>query len=187
MVQMEIRSEAMEKASLPNLMPADLAAMGKKTIEEFAKAQAELLRTLQETQRRWLDRIQSETAFASEFAHKVGEARCIPDAMAACQEWTSRRFVMMADDGNQLLADSRKVMETGARFLSKGLFAEQGGAGAEASGEDRQGRPRFRGGAERSDSDWRERRGANRDGRDGDEVQRHGRDALRDAEGDVGE
>jgi hypothetical protein len=161
MAEIEARSE---RPSLPNLMPSGLAAMGKKNMEEFAKAQAELLRTLQETHHRWLDRIQFETKFASEFAHKVADARCIPDAVAACQEWTSRRFELMANDSNRILADSRKVMETGTRFLSNGLFvSEQGGASAEA--------PRFRGGA----------------GGDGEPISRHGRGALRETGGGEGE
>ncbi len=35
----------------------------------------------------------------------------IPDAMTACQEWTSWWFEMMAEDGKHLLADTQLVGE----------------------------------------------------------------------------
>jgi hypothetical protein len=125
MAQTESHTEAMEKSALPGLTPSDLAAMGLKRMEEFAKVQAELFSTLQETHRHWLDRMQSEARIASELARGVTNARSIPDAVAACQEWTSRRFEMMADDSTHLLAGSHKIMETGARFLSNGLLVNE--------------------------------------------------------------
>ena len=46
----------------------------------------------------------------------------------ACQEWTSRRFEMIADDGKHLLADTQKFMETGARLVSNGWLSNRPGA-----------------------------------------------------------
>ena len=50
----------MQKSTLPNLMPAEFAAMGKKRLEEFTKAQTELLNKVEETNRKWFERMQSE-------------------------------------------------------------------------------------------------------------------------------
>jgi hypothetical protein len=83
-------------------------------------AQTELLERLKETNRQWFDRVESEANLASEFASKLTSARSLPDAMSACQEWTMRRFAMMAEDGKHVLADTQKLMETGARLLSNG-------------------------------------------------------------------
>jgi hypothetical protein len=124
-----------ERPLPPRLTPVGLAAMGEKGIEEFAKAQAELFSALQETHRRWLDRMQSEVRLASELTHKVTNARSVPDAMAACQEWTSRRLDMMAEDSTHLLAGSQKFIETGARFLSNGLFFNGQEQSADAAGD----------------------------------------------------
>jgi hypothetical protein len=134
MAQKEPHSKA-EQTWLPHLTPTGLAAMGEKRMEEFAKAQDVLFSTLQESHRRCLDRMQSEARLASEWAHRVTNARSIPDAVAACQEWTSRQFEMMADDGIHLLADSQKVVETGARFLSNGLLGDGPGAGTAVAGD----------------------------------------------------
>ena len=92
-------------------------------MEEFAKAQSDLLSAMLDANRRWFDRMQSEAKLASDFTRNVTSCRSIPDAVAACQEWTGRRLEMMADDSKHLLTDSRKVMERSARFLSDGLFA----------------------------------------------------------------
>ncbi len=101
-----------------------LAALGQKRVEEFARAQADLLTTMKDAHRRWFDRMESEARLASEFTRKVTSCRSIPDAVTACQEWTGRRLEMMADDGKRLLVDSQRMMETGARLLSDGLFAD---------------------------------------------------------------
>jgi hypothetical protein len=128
-----LHSGGTENHLLPDLTLPGLAALGKKNIEGFAKAQSELLSTMQDAHRRWFERLESEAKLASEFSRKVTNCRSIPDAVAACQEWTGRRLEMMADDGRHLLADSRKVMERSARLLSDGLLANgTGGPGAEA-------------------------------------------------------
>jgi hypothetical protein len=128
-----LHSGATENHPLPDLTLPGLAALGKKNIEGFAKAQSELLSTMQDAHRRWFERMESEAKLASEFTRKVTNCRSIPDAVAACQEWTGRRLEMMADDGRHLLADSRKVMERSARLLSDGLLANANGSpGAEA-------------------------------------------------------
>jgi hypothetical protein len=143
MAQTEPHPGWIENPSLSNLSPSGLAALGRKNMEEFAKAQSDLLSTMQDAHRRWFDRMRSEAKLASEFANKVTNCRSIPDAVAVCQEWTGRRFEMMVDDSKHLLTDSQKVMESGARFLSDGLFHnEHGGVGMES--EDTPNRPSSR-------------------------------------------
>ena len=117
MAQKESHIERTEKFSSPNLMPTEFAEMGKKRIEELVNSQTEFLEKLQEMNCQWLDRAQSETNLASEFASKLTAARSIPEAMAAYQEWASRRFEMMAEDGKHLFADAQKFMEAATRLL----------------------------------------------------------------------
>jgi len=73
--------------------------------------------------------MQSQAELASEFASKLTAARSIPDAMTACQDWTSRRFEMMAEDGQHLLADTQKFMEAGAHLFANGWLSKGGGGG----------------------------------------------------------
>lgn len=128
MAQKEPNGERTEKSSLANLIPTQFAAMGKKQVEEFANVQTELLDKFQEANRQWFDRMQSEANLASEFASKLTAAHSIPEAMIACQEWTNRRFEMMAEDGKHLLADTQKFMKTGTRLLANGWVSHRPGA-----------------------------------------------------------
>lgn len=123
----ESQNERTETSALSS-MPVGFAAAGRKGFEDFTKAQTELMEKLRELNRQWIERVQSEANLASEFASKLSAARSIPDAMSACQEWTSWRFEMMADDGKHLLADTQKFMETSARLLSKGWLSDRPGA-----------------------------------------------------------
>lgn len=126
MAQKESHTDRTEKSSSPNPIPTEFAAMGKKRIDEFINIRKELFDRLRETNRQWFDRAQSEANLASEFASKLTAARSLPEAMAAYQEWTSRRFEMIAEDGKHLLADTQKFMEVGVRLLSNGSLINGG-------------------------------------------------------------
>lgn len=127
MAQKESHSERTEKSPSPNLMPTEFAEMGKKRIEEFVNTQKELVEKLQAMNRQWFDRAQAEANLASELASKLTAARSIPDAMAAYQEWASRRFEMMAEDGKHLLADTQKFMEAATHLLPNGSLIKGSG------------------------------------------------------------
>lgn len=117
----EPRSEGAEKTPL-NIIPIQFAEMGKKRIEDFVNAQTELVDKFQESNKQWFARLQSEANLASDLASKLTAARSIPDAMTACQEWSSRHVEMMAEDGKHLFSDMQKFVETGSRFLSNGWW-----------------------------------------------------------------
>ena len=106
-----------------NLLPPELAAMGKKRLEEIVAMQTEQLEKLQEMNQRWFDRMQSEATLASEFAAKLTATRSLPEVATAYQEWATRHMEMAAEDGKRILADGQKLAETGARLLSNGWQA----------------------------------------------------------------
>src|SRR5262249_35250237 len=109
-----------EKAFPFSFNSSEFATLGKKRIEAFVTAQTELFEELQEANRHWLDRFQSEANLASEYASKLSSARTIPDAMAVSRDWATRYFQMLAEDGKHFADDTRKFMETGARFFTNG-------------------------------------------------------------------
>src|SRR6516164_4781673 len=104
----------------PNLLFPEFAVMGKQCMEELVNVQRELFETLQETNRRWLECVQSEAALASKLATKLTATRSVSEAMTTCEEWTSRQIEMIAEDSKLLAADTQKLMHTGARLLWNG-------------------------------------------------------------------
>ena len=115
---MEQRRAQGESGLLSKQMTAELAAIGQQRFQDFVSAQAEVLNRLRELNEIWLDRLRSEANLASEFTAKLTEARSIPEAMSASQEWTTRRLQMMAKDGQQLAAVIQKLAETSTRLLA---------------------------------------------------------------------
>ena len=89
MAQKEAQPERKEKSSLANLIPAEFAAIGKKRLDEYIAMRTEQLEKLQEVNRNWFDRMETEATLASEFATKLTAARSIPEAATAYQEWAS--------------------------------------------------------------------------------------------------
>lgn len=110
-----VREQQMNRSSLPG--PVEVSETHDKPIEDVANAQARFFEKLEATSQRWSEQIQSEATLASELASKLTTARSIPDAVAACQDWAGRRFEMMAEDRDHLLADYQLFMEAGAQFL----------------------------------------------------------------------
>jgi len=117
--------------SFPFLLDtSELAALGKRRIGNFVRVQTELLDEIQEANRHWLDRFESEANLASEFAAKLSEARSMPDAMAVSRDWATQYFAMLAEDRKHLADDTRKFMATGARLFSGRFSGEQPEAAA---------------------------------------------------------
>jgi hypothetical protein len=122
MAQKEAHTERTEK-SLPDLIPAEFAAMGKKRFDELVAMQTERLEKLQEANRNWFDRMQAEVTLASEFVGKLTVAHSIPEAATAYQEWTSRHMEMATEDAKRIFADGQKLAETGARLFFNGWWS----------------------------------------------------------------
>lgn len=119
MTQKETQADR-AKTSPSNLILPEIAAMGKKRLEEFVAIQTEQLGKLQKMNHSWFDRMQSEATLASEFSAKVAAARSIPEVATAYQEWATRHMEMAAEDAKRIFADGQKLAETGARLLSNG-------------------------------------------------------------------
>jgi hypothetical protein len=113
----EQRQAQGEQGLLSKQVTSELAAIGQQRFQDFVSAQAELLNQLRKLNEIWLDRLHSDAKLASEFTVKLTEARSIPEAMSASQEWATRRLQMMAEDGQRLAAVIQKLAETSAAQL----------------------------------------------------------------------
>jgi len=98
-----------------NQTVADFAVMGKKHMEEFAKAQTEILDQVRAVNQQWVARLQNQANLASKMAAQLATAHSVPEAMSIYCEWTSRQLEIMANDGKHLLDDTQKLVGASAR------------------------------------------------------------------------
>ena len=124
MSQTERRTDKAEKSALSNLIPPKLAAMGNKRLAELVAMQTEQLEKLQEVNRNWIDRMQSQAKLGSEFVAKLTAARSIPEVATAYQEWASRQMEMATEDAKRIFADGQKLAETGGAFVVQRLAVQ---------------------------------------------------------------
>jgi hypothetical protein len=129
MAENETQSDKTEQSETPNLIPPELAAMGKTRLDELVAVQAQQLEKLREISRNWFDRMQSEAALAAELATKLTAVRSVPEVATAYQEWVTRHMEIAAEDAKRIFADAQKLAETGAQLLSKGLRPNDHGNG----------------------------------------------------------
>ena len=96
---------------------------GKKAMPSAAdifNAQKEFLETYEEASHEWISRARSEIDLWSEFATKLAASRSVPSAMGTFHECVAKRMKMASSDGQQLLADSNKFVQTLTRSLKNG-------------------------------------------------------------------
>jgi hypothetical protein len=98
----------------------DLSGFAKATTENFSKIQKELGEVFEEANRHWAARAKSEADSASELIAKLSNARSLPDATAAYQEWMTQRVQRLGEDGQRLIADNQKLVSTWTKLLSNG-------------------------------------------------------------------
>ncbi len=109
-----------ERPTPPDLFRANLAEAGVKRVEDVVSLQKEFVTYLQDVNRNWFEHMQSEAAITSEFGGRLAGARSMPDVVAAWQEWTNRRMELLAQDGRQVLKETEKLIEAGARVFANG-------------------------------------------------------------------
>jgi Phasin protein len=110
--------------SRPN---TEFPAMGKAQIEQFAKAQSELLDHVRHANQQWMERLQHQADSASKLATQLAAAKSIPEAVSIYREWTIQQLEIMANDGKHLLDDTQKLIGTSARLLLNGGISNWSG------------------------------------------------------------
>jgi len=85
--------------------------------ERLGRFQAELFEKIQEANRHWLVRVQSEATLAAEFAAKIAAARSFPDAAAIYQEWASRQLKLAVEDARYAISTGQALTDMGSRLL----------------------------------------------------------------------
>jgi hypothetical protein len=124
----ETHVDSVEQSGTPGMVPPELAAMGRKRLDELAAAQAQQLEKLRELNRNWFDRMQSEAAMASELAGKLTAARSVPEVATAYQDWATQHMERAAEDAKHILAEAQKLAESGVQLLSRGFQGNGHGA-----------------------------------------------------------
>jgi hypothetical protein len=85
--------------------------------EHLSRFQAELFEKIQEVNRHWLERVQSEATLAAEFATKMTSARSFPDAATVYLEWANRQLKFATEDASYAISTGQALMNMGSRLL----------------------------------------------------------------------
>ena len=106
------------KSATPGLFHAELAEMGKKSVDTIIHMQRELCDAFGEMNQEWFARAQAEANLASELATRLTTARSVPDTAIMYQEWMGRRMELFAENNRRFVADSQKFIEDSRRFVA---------------------------------------------------------------------
>jgi hypothetical protein len=133
MVKKEHHFEPTEGATPFSVIPSEFMTLGKQHIHECVKAQSELLDTVQEATRSWLEYLRSEADLSAEFTSRMIAARSSQSAATVLLEWTGRRMELATADAQHLLADTQRIVEIGARLLPGGWLLNGKARGSSTS------------------------------------------------------
>ncbi|WP_442754123.1 hypothetical protein ACNHKD_14160 [Methylocystis sp. JAN1] len=98
---------------------AEFVAEGRQRLEDFADAQAEFWDRVQDSNRKWLDRFQTEATMAADFANKLTSAKSITDTANLFQNWTMKHVEMATEDARRVLSDTQEILAASARCWTK--------------------------------------------------------------------
>jgi hypothetical protein len=96
---------------------ASLSKGGVVQAERLNRFQAELFEKIQEVNRHWLERVQSEATRAAEFARKLASTRSFLDAATVYQEWETRQLKLAVEDASYAISTGEALMDMGSRLL----------------------------------------------------------------------
>ena len=130
----QVRTEAPRESPVSNepqvlpVIPAEFVELGKKRVEAMMEIQKEFFDTLQEINLAWFERARSAASLNSELVAKLSAARTVPETAEACQECMGKRMEQFVEDSRQLMADSQKIVNLGAKFLANGSASNDSAA-----------------------------------------------------------
>jgi Phasin protein len=111
---------AMQSATL---IPSELIEITRKRIESLLDVQKELMQMLEGINHDLFNRAKKEAELASEFVGKLASVRSVPDATSTYHEWATKEMELLAADGQQLFANSEKLMQASRRLFSNGMHS----------------------------------------------------------------
>jgi hypothetical protein len=81
-------------------------------------AGSELLETLREMSRNWMERGAAEVERGSKLSRNLSAAHSVPDAISAYQEWLTEEMGARAEDARLLMSNGQKFVDTSSRLLA---------------------------------------------------------------------
>ncbi len=106
---------------------SEFMAEGRQRLEEFADAQSQFWDRVQSSNRKWMDRLQSEASMAADFANKLTSAKSFTETASLFQNWTVKHMEMATEDARRVISDTQDILTAGARFWTN--FTPGGGDG----------------------------------------------------------
>ncbi|ULO23884.1 hypothetical protein [Methylocystis sp. SB2] len=117
--QEERRSENAQPAEAV----AEVAAEGRRRLEDFSEARTEIWDCLQDSNRVLMERMQQEAALTAELASKLTASRSFTETASVLQNWTSKHIEMTTEDTRRLFSDAQQMLSASTRFWSNSAQA----------------------------------------------------------------
>lgn len=108
-----------ERPSIASMMSAPFGEMGARNVTAGFRAQQKMLDVLSDMSREWFTRATAEAELAFRLPNKLTNARSMPDAFSAYQEWFEEWMNMFGEDSQRLVSDGRKLIDTSVRCFAE--------------------------------------------------------------------
>lgn len=105
-----------ERGGAARAAASDIMSEGRQRLEDFTDAQSQFWERVQDSNRKWLDRMQNEASIAADFANKLTSAKSFTETASIFQNWTVKHMEMASEDARRLLSDTQDIIAAGARF-----------------------------------------------------------------------
>jgi hypothetical protein len=108
-----------ERPSIASVMSAPFEEMGVRSVSAGFRAQRKMLDVLSDIGQEWLVRATAEAELALRLPNKLTNARSMPDAFSAYQEWFNEWMSMFGEDTRRFVSDGGKLIDTSVRCFAE--------------------------------------------------------------------
>ena len=101
-------------------MTPNVAEIGKHNLETLGAIQKQFLDAVTKANQGWMDYANKEASLTSDLTKVVTNAKSIPEATAAFQEWTSKQFELITSQARKVIEETQEFTQACAHIVSNG-------------------------------------------------------------------
>jgi hypothetical protein len=113
-------SPSSKAGGLPNMMSLEFTERLKKNGEAMAAIQKEWMELIEQDYRDWMGALTASATLQSELLAKMKNAKSVPDATAAYQEWANRQLEIYTSHSRKAMEQGQKMTTAWVRMFGNG-------------------------------------------------------------------
>jgi hypothetical protein len=99
-------------------MTPNIAEIGNRNLETLGAIQKQFLDAVTKANQGWLDYVNKEASLTSDLTKVLTNAKSVPEATAAFQEWTTKQIELITSHTRKVIEETQDFTQACAKIVS---------------------------------------------------------------------